>query len=46
MGYGLKIIIGYKLGKIEIQLTNQQMQKDKVKVTHRQGYFAKTATKK
>lgn len=32
--------------KIDIQLTNQQMQKDKVKVTHRQGYFAKTATKK
>ena len=29
--------------KIEIQLTNQ---KDKVKVTHRQGYFAKTPTKK
>lgn len=32
--------------KIEIQLTNQQLQKDKVKVTHRQGYFAKTAPKK
>ena len=32
--------------KIEIQLTNPQMQKDKVKVTHRQGYFAKTGTKK
>lgn len=32
--------------KIEIQLTNQQLQKDKVKVTHRQGYFAKTAAKK
>ncbi len=32
--------------KIEIQLTSQQMQKDKVKVTHRQGYFAKTAQKK
>jgi len=32
--------------KIEIQLTSQQMQKDKVKVTHRQGYFAKTAPKK
>jgi Ca-activated chloride channel family protein len=32
--------------KIEIQLTNQQMQKDKVKVTHRQGYFAKTGAKK
>lgn len=32
--------------KIEIQLTNTLLQKDKVKVTHRQGYFAKTATKK
>lgn len=32
--------------KIEIQLTNPILQKDKVKVTHRQGYFAKTATKK
>ncbi len=32
--------------KIEIQLTNSLLQKDKVKVTHRQGYFAKTATKK
>lgn len=32
--------------KIEIQLVNQQLQKDKVKVTHRQGYFAKTETKK
>ncbi len=28
--------------KIEIQLTNSQLQKEKVKVTHRQGYFAKT----
>jgi VWFA-related protein len=28
--------------KIEIQLSNQQMQRDKVKVTHRQGYFAKS----
>ena len=28
--------------KIEIQLTNQMLVKDKVKVTHRQGYFAKT----
>lgn len=26
---------------IEIQLTNQQLQKDKIKLTHRQGYFAK-----
>ena len=32
--------------KIEIQLANSQMQKDKVKVTHRQGYFAKTQPKK
>ncbi len=32
--------------KIEIQLTNPQLQKDKIKVTHRQGYFAKTTTKK
>jgi len=31
---------------IEIQLVNPQMQKDKVKLTHRQGYFAKTAPKK
>ena len=32
--------------KIEIELTNQQLVKDKVKVTHRQGYFAKSASKK
>jgi Ca-activated chloride channel family protein len=32
--------------KIEIQLVNPQLQKDKVKVTHRQGYFAKTGPKK
>lgn len=32
--------------KINIELTNQQLQKDKVKVTHRQGYFAKTSPKK
>lgn len=32
--------------KIEIQLTNPQLQKDKIKVTHRQGYFAKSAPKK
>ncbi|MBV9243109.1 MAG: VWA domain-containing protein, partial [Acidobacteria bacterium] len=31
---------------IEIQLTNPQLQKDKVKLTHRQGYFSKTGTKK
>lgn len=32
--------------KIEIQLANPQMLKDKIKVAHRQGYFAKTAPKK
>ncbi len=32
--------------KIEIQLANAQLQKDKVKVTHRQGYFAKSGGKK
>ena len=32
--------------KIEIQLVNPQLQKDKIKVTHRQGYFSKTAPKK
>jgi VWFA-related protein len=32
--------------KIEIQLSNQQMQRDKVKITHRQGYFAKTSETK
>jgi len=32
--------------RIEIQLTNPQLQKDKVKVTHRQGYFAKSTPKK
>jgi Ca-activated chloride channel family protein len=31
---------------IEIQLVNQQLQKDKVKLTHRQGYFAKNESKK
>jgi len=31
---------------IDIELTNQQMQKDKIKLTHRQGYFAKTEKKK
>jgi Ca-activated chloride channel family protein len=31
---------------IEIQLVNPQLQKDKVKLTHRQGYFAKTESKK
>lgn len=28
--------------KIEIQIVNPELQKQKVKVTHRQGYFAKT----
>ena len=32
--------------RIEIQLANPSLQKDKIKVTHRQGYFAKTAPKK
>jgi Ca-activated chloride channel homolog len=31
--------------RIEIQLMNQQLQRDKVKVTHRQGYFAQTEKK-
>jgi Ca-activated chloride channel family protein len=31
---------------IEIQLTNPQLAKEKVKITHRQGYFAKTDKKK
>lgn len=35
---------GYR--KIDIQLANQQLQRDKVKVTHRQGYFAKSGGKK
>jgi VWFA-related protein len=29
--------------RIEIQLTNPQLQRDKVRLTHRQGYFAKSA---
>ncbi len=32
--------------KIEIQLANPELQKQKTKVTHRQGYFSKTAPKK
>ncbi|QQS32047.1 MAG: VWA domain-containing protein [Acidobacteriota bacterium] len=28
--------------RIEIQLANQQLQRDKVRLTHRQGYFAKS----
>ena len=32
--------------KIEIQVTNPELAKQKVTLTHRQGYFAKTADKK
>lgn len=32
--------------KIEIQVTNPKLKEEKVKVTHRQGYFAKTGQKK
>jgi len=32
--------------KIELQLADPAMQKDKVRLTHRQGYFAKTDKKK
>jgi VWFA-related protein len=32
--------------RIEVQLANPQLQKDKVKLTHRQGYFAKSSTQK
>lgn len=32
--------------KIDIQLANSDMQKQKVKLTHREGYFAKSADKK
>ena len=31
---------------VEIQLLNPQLQKDKVRLTHRQGYFAKSESKK
>ena len=31
--------------KIEIQLVNPQLQKEKIKLTHRQGYFARTEAK-
>jgi Ca-activated chloride channel family protein len=31
---------------IEIELVNPQLQKDKIKLTHRQGYFAKNESKK
>ena len=32
--------------KIEIQVSNPQMQKEKIKLTHRQGYFSKSGSKK
>lgn len=32
--------------KIEVQLVNPALQKDKVRLTHRQGYFAKSSQKK
>lgn len=32
--------------RIEVQITNPQLQKDKVKLTHRQGYFAKSSQQK
>ncbi|MGI8410774.1 MAG: VWA domain-containing protein [Pyrinomonadaceae bacterium] len=32
--------------KIEIQIVNPELQKQKVKLTHRQGYFSTTAAKK
>ncbi len=32
--------------KVEVQLMNPTLQRDKVKLTHRQGYFAKTGGKK
>ncbi len=32
--------------KVEVQITNSELSKQKVKVTHRQGYFAKSASKK
>ncbi len=32
--------------RIEVQLTNPALQKDKVKLTHRQGYFAKSSQQK
>lgn len=31
--------------KIEIQMVNSELEKQKVRLTHRQGYFAKTAAK-
>ena len=32
--------------KIEIQVANPELAKQKVKLTYRQGYFAKSASKK
>lgn len=32
--------------KIDIQIVNPELEKQKVRLSHRQGYFAKTATKK
>ena len=32
--------------KVEIQMTNPELQKQKVKISHREGYFAKTDPKK
>ena len=32
--------------KIEVQLVNPQLQRDRVSLTHREGYFAKTGKKK
>lgn len=32
--------------KVEVQIINPELSKQKVKVTHRQGYFAKTESKK
>jgi VWFA-related protein len=32
--------------KVEVQVTNPELSKQKVKVTHRHGYFAKTASNK
>jgi VWFA-related protein len=32
--------------KIEIQIVNPELEKQKVRLSHRQGYFAKTASKK
>ncbi|MGB7203176.1 MAG: VWA domain-containing protein [Pyrinomonadaceae bacterium] len=32
--------------RIEVQLANPALQKDKVKITHRQGYFAKSSQQK